>query len=279
MSDLGYRNTTQAGPGISANSLTAFVTELRAATSTPDPAFAAIGVAVDGEYRQLNANVLQIESEYYSSIRPKPRDRGLRPVAALERDGVEYVELRNLDSDPTALVGIGTLQMRVAELLLLLCLLQDSPPIVGAEQAEIDSRELAVAWEGRRPGLTVVRNGARVALADWGYELADQLAALGGTLGGDYPVAAERVRRLFESPAETPAAKMLETLASRRLGLLDYGLELAEAHRATFAAYAFPPGREASLEAAAAASLEAARLQADARQRPFAEYLADYFTQ
>ena len=30
-----------------------------------------IGVKVDGEYRQLNANMLQIENEYYSFIRPK----------------------------------------------------------------------------------------------------------------------------------------------------------------------------------------------------------------
>ena len=72
MSDLGYRNKTQGRLAISANSLEDYVAGLRAAVTTIEPRYADIGVVVNGEYRQLNANILQIENEYYSSIRPKP---------------------------------------------------------------------------------------------------------------------------------------------------------------------------------------------------------------
>ena len=72
MSDLGYRNKTQGRLSIRANSLAEYVAGMRSAVTTEEPRYAAIGVVVDGDYRQLNANILQIENEYYSTIRPKP---------------------------------------------------------------------------------------------------------------------------------------------------------------------------------------------------------------
>ena len=52
-----------------------------------EPRYAAIGVVVDGDYRQLNANILQIENEYYSTIRPKPSKASKhRPLVALGED-------------------------------------------------------------------------------------------------------------------------------------------------------------------------------------------------
>jgi len=71
MSDLGYRNNSQAELTISVNSLDDYVRDLRAAISTPSLAYERFGVEVDGDWRQLNANLLQIENEYYAFIRPK----------------------------------------------------------------------------------------------------------------------------------------------------------------------------------------------------------------
>jgi hypothetical protein len=48
-----------------------YVRDLSRAIGTPYPPYEKLGVKVDGEYRQLNANILQIENEYYSYIRPK----------------------------------------------------------------------------------------------------------------------------------------------------------------------------------------------------------------
>ena len=282
MSDLGYRNKTQARLAISANSLAEYAAQLRRAVSTHEPAYAQIGVEVDGAYRQLNSNALQIENEYYSSIRPKPGNRDLRPVAALERFGVEYVELRNLDSDPLSPVGIGPVQMACAELLLLVCLVQDSPPISASEQVEIDQRELTVAWEGRRPGLMVTRAGSAVKLADWGAELADQVASVSARIGSDYyQAAAEHYRSAFADPGITPSARMLRSLGTPggADNSLEFGLELAEAHRAALTDFTYSPGREAELTAMAEASIAEARALEASPQPPFAEYLAEYFDQ
>src|SRR5690606_21399644 len=59
MSDIGYRNSTQARLSISLNSLDEYVAGLAAAVSTVEPSYERIGVEVDGHYRQLNANILQ----------------------------------------------------------------------------------------------------------------------------------------------------------------------------------------------------------------------------
>ena len=126
MSDLGYRNRNQAGLAVSVNSLAQYVRDLGRAIHTPHAPYEALGVRVDGKYRQLNANILQIENEYYSFIRPKRVARsGERPTKALERAGVEYVEVRALDVSAFDPVGVNQDKMRYLEAFLALCLLKE----------------------------------------------------------------------------------------------------------------------------------------------------------
>ena len=125
MSDLGYRNRNQAGLSVSVNSLDEYVRDLSRAISTPHPPYEKLGVKVDGEYRQLNANILQIENEYYSFIRPKRVARsGERPTKALRRAGVEYVEVRALDVSAFDPVGVNQNKLRFLEVFLALCLMK-----------------------------------------------------------------------------------------------------------------------------------------------------------
>ena len=128
MSDLGYSNKNQSRINISLNSLEEYVRDLSRAIATPEPDYEKIGVKVDGRYRQLNANLLQIENEYYSSVRPKRvAMSGERPTAALRRGGIEYVEVRSLDINVFDPCGINQNTMRFMEAMLIYCMLADSP--------------------------------------------------------------------------------------------------------------------------------------------------------
>ncbi|HSN18547.1 MAG TPA: glutamate--cysteine ligase, partial [Gammaproteobacteria bacterium] len=152
LSDIGYKNSNQARIGVTYNSLADYVSTLSHAIGTPAPDYERIGVKVDGEYRQLNANILQIENEFYGSIRPKqPIESGERATLALKRRGVMYLEVRALDVNAYDPVGTDDSALRFIEALLLLCLLSDSPPTDAAEQAEIGRNQLAVARRGRDP--------------------------------------------------------------------------------------------------------------------------------
>ena len=179
MSDIGYRNKTQATVSVSVNRLDEYVSDLSRAISTPYPPYERIGVKVNGEYLQLNANILQIENEYYSFIRPKRIARsGERPTKALRRAGVEYVEVRALDVSAFDPVGVNQNKLRFLEAFLALCLLRDSEPIARSEQQALDENHLRVARRGREPGLKLNREGRECPMSDWARELLDSMQGL-----------------------------------------------------------------------------------------------------
>lgn len=282
MSDLGYRNSAQASLVVSANSLEEYVRDLSRATHAPRPEFEQIGVKVDGEYRQLNANQLQIENEFYSTIRPKRVVQpGERPTAALRRGGVQYVELRALDVSPWDPVGINQRQMRFLEVFLIYCLLQESPPISAAEQQRIDRNHGLVARRGREPGLKLVRGDESVALADWGATICRDLVAVAGLIdpGGQqgHVDAIRHQLQAVEDPERTPSAALLAELRSSGQTLANYGLELAGRTREYFLALAPELNRHRELLGAEAGSSLARQRHIEATdEQPFDEYLARY---
>src|SRR5690606_8087924 len=155
MSDLGYNNDAQAGLNICYNSLESYIASMRQAISLPYPRYAELGTHdADGEWQQLNTNLLQIENEFYSSIRPKRVARsGEKPVMALEERGIEYVEVRCLDIDPFAPMGIEPSTAYFLDSFLLFCALAESTAMSQDEcRASNDNFTLAVL-RGRAPGL------------------------------------------------------------------------------------------------------------------------------
>jgi glutamate--cysteine ligase len=282
MSDLGYQNKTQGRLSIRANSLAEYVAGMRSAVTTEEPSYAAIGVAVDGEYRQLNANILQIENEYYSTIRPKPSKASKhRPLAALAHDGIEYVEVRTLDlsADP---VGMNQNELRFIEALLIYCLLADSPPISADEQAEVDARGLKVAREGRRPGLSFRDGGRERSLRERGLELIEGVRGVAELLDADaqgYVSAVESAAEGVRDPERTPSARLLAALKTEQASFFEYTLALARSHAAYFRDFRLQPEREQELENAARRSLTDAEALARQDSRSFEAFLQDYFAE
>jgi glutamate--cysteine ligase len=283
MSDLGYQNKTQSRLRIRANSLSEYVEGMRGAVTTEEPRYAAIGVVVDGNYRQLNANILQIENEYYSTIRPKPsKTSEHRPLVALRETGIEYVEVRTLDLSSADPVGMNQSQLRFIEALLIYCLLADSPPISATEQAEIDARDLTVAREGRRPALTFTEAGRERRLSERGLELLDGIRGVAELLDDDgqgYVAAVDAAAESLRDPERTPSAALLAALEKEQASFFEYMLMLARSHAAYFRDFALGAEREQLLIETARRSLEEAEALPAKDPRPFEDYLRDYFSQ
>jgi glutamate--cysteine ligase len=283
MSDLGYRNKTQGRLSIRANSLAEYLAGMRSAVSTEDPSYAAIGVAVDGDYRQLNANVLQIENEYYSTIRPKPsKETKQRPLVALAEGGVDYVEVRTLDLSNADPVGMNQGELRFVEALLIYCLLAESPPISAAEQAEIDTRDLTVAREGRRPNLAIVAGGRERPLREHGLALLAGVRGVAELLDAGaqgYVAAVDAAGEALREPSRTPSAALLTALQSEQASFFEYTLALARSHAAYFRDFALAEEREQMLAATVRRSLTDADALVTRDSRSFERYLQDYFAQ
>ncbi|OYU45360.1 MAG: glutamate--cysteine ligase [Burkholderiales bacterium PBB4] len=219
MGRLGYQSDAQASLAVSYNSLEGYAHSLHGALTRPYPAYEAIGVkGAHGEYLQLGTSLLQIENEFYGTIRPKrvifP---GERPLHALRERGVEYVEVRLMDLDPFEPVGIQAQTMRFLDVFLLHCLQTQSPPDSPAEIVALSHNQQSVAERGREPGLTLERGDMRVSLKEWGLDLVQQMhplaAALDAAHGGrDYQQAVLAAVEGLEQPDTLPSARVLQTL-------------------------------------------------------------------
>ena len=240
MGPLGYQSEAQASLHISYNSLAQYAATMHDALTTPYPPFDAIGTKVGGEYRQLSTALLQIENEFYGTIRPKRRTRsGERPLAALHDRGVEYVEVRCLDLDPFLVLGIDASVCRFLDVFLLLCLLEDSPPDDRRESAALLANQRTVVERGREPGLKLAAGAHAVALTTWAEELLARCARVAAEIdavsGGEAHAAAVAAqRRKVDAPQHTPSARVLAELDRRRMPFFRFAMGRSAAHRRWF---------------------------------------------
>jgi glutamate--cysteine ligase len=282
MSDIGYKNKNQSALLVSHDDIKSYVSDLRRALKLPYPEYEAIGTRDGDKIIQLTTSVLQIENEYYSYIRPKRTTLpGERPSDALEKRGVEYVEVRALDVNCMEPTGVSLQQLYFTEVLVLFCLLESSPKLTAEELHEIEYNELTVALRGRTPGLELVRNGGRVGLREWSLEICARMQPLAAHLDAHagatfYQDAVARQIEALNDMTLLPSARVLAALHESQSEFHSYTRELSLRHRADFRAR--PPSAEVTREfdSLAAASLaEQARLEAD-RSEPFAEFMDKY---
>jgi glutamate--cysteine ligase len=289
MSDLGYSNRTQSRINISLNKLEEYVGDLIEAITTPEPRYEEIGTspksdADEGDYRQLSVNRLQIENEYYSPIRPKRvAYSGERPTEALQRGGVEYVEIRSIDINVFDPVGINQNVMRFMECFLIFCLLSESPPLDDAGLEEAATNQSLTARRGRDPALRLMRDGRSVSLKAWGAEIIDGTRAIAdlvdrGTGGRDHAVAVEAQAALLADPEATPSARLLQELRVANSGFFDFAMQAARGHKEYFQALAsLNADRLQHFEREAADSLRRQAEIEDSDTLTLEQYLANYF--
>jgi glutamate--cysteine ligase len=242
MSDLGYQNSNQAALHVSANSLDEYVRDLSQAIVTPNAEYARIGLKDGDDYLQLNINQLQIENEFYSTIRPKRvAHSGERPTSALLRGGIEYVELRALDISPFDPVGISQSQQKFLEAFLIYCLLLDSPPVSPDEQLHIKENHSLIAREGRKPGLKLHRDGEELAMRDWATHICTEMRPVAELLDAGSSGYVEALEQQIASVADanlTPSARLLQELEQSGSSFAEFGLELASGFSNYFAGLA-----------------------------------------
>ena len=280
MSEIGYQSPAQAELEISHAGVADYVRELVAATRTPWPEYQALGIKVDGHWRQLNGNILQIENEYYSAIRPKQSVQlGERPACALHTRGVEYIELRMLDVDPFEPLGIGRSTAEFLEVFLLWCLSTGSE--VGDWTREDKANQQASIRRGREPGLQLRRGGQLVPLVDWAAEvlaacdeLALRLDAVHG--GSQYAAAVAAQTAKLQDPRQLPSQRVLDE-ASAAGGYGQWAARLSDRHSQDLARADLPGAEQSAFEAQAARSFQEAEQLARQQTGSFDDYVAAYY--
>jgi len=284
MGRLGYQSEAQATLKVSYNSLEGYAASLHDALTRPWPAYEALGIRnPGGDYNQLATTLLQIENEFYGTIRPKRIIfQGERPLHALRERGVEYIEVRLLDLDPFETIGVRASTLHFIDVFLLHCLLSDSPPDSPAEIADLAQNQHLTAARGREPGLKLVRGGQPVALVDWGLELLDELLPLAeqlDALDGSrvHAEAVTQARAALLTPESLPSARVLQTMAaSHDKAFIAFGRAQSLAARQTLLDLPWSETQQARFAAMAERSFEAQRSIEAADTMPFEIYREEY---
>ena len=261
MSDLGYQSQAQSMLSIQFDNIENYIRSLTQAVSLPYARYAEVGTHQNGQWVQLNTNLLQIENEYYSTIRPKRViGVGERALGALAARGVQYVEVRCMDVDPFEPIGISLQTSRFMDAFLLFCALDDSP--LSPERGALDTANFArVVKEGRRPGLQLLHDGQNIDMREWAHQLLDQIGvtaalldARAGSAAHADSLAAQRAK--LDDVSLTPSARVLQAIRENGNSFAAFGMRQSLAHAATLRAHPLSAPEQDVLEQAVHRSIE-----------------------
>ncbi len=238
VSRFGYANSSKKNQKIYYNGMEEYSGKLRRLMSTRSPRYAKIGIYRNGAQLQLNENVLQKESEYYSSIRLKQIvGKGESQLNALEERGVKYLEVRILDINPFEKTGISLEQMHFLQIFLLYCLFSKSPPVTEKEHRRMNLNHHSVALMGRSDEVVLCRyEDEEISLPDWGSEIFDELHTIANWMdsGSGTHIFCETVKteqKKLTDKSLLPSEQMHRQMKDGNLDFLGYGKQLANQYK------------------------------------------------
>ncbi|MBO72350.1 MAG: glutamate--cysteine ligase [Flavobacteriales bacterium] len=280
MSDFGYQNSNRKKFTASLDSLEDYIVDIRKALSTISPEFQEIQSAKHSA--QLNSNILQIEDEYYSIVRPKSNGtESMIPSKNLLAGGVDYIELRSIDLNPFERGGIDNNVLTFIELLIIFCFFRSSDLLTKHELKEIKLNDINVSMNGREPGILLKKEGKNIPLSTWGKEIIDQISCLVDDIGirsKEIESCLGQIRLMIDDPNNTPSSKLLNDINKEKLSYFDYGRMIAEKYRDHYHKMDISQNRFWSdLDSSAKESLKSQASMEELNEETFNQFLASNF--
>lgn len=284
MSDLGYTNSAQSNLGICYNRLDSYIQSLRRAINTPAEAYKKFDGIKDGELQQLNSNVLQIENELYSPIRPKqPTESMEKPTDALDKRGVSYIEVRALDVNPFSPVGIELDQFYFLDVFLLYCVVMPSAKMDAESYQQTEQNLNAVVTRGRDPELKLVNGDQQLSIKQWAESIFSEMQEVAKVLDDAnhstlYSEAVMREWQKIKDPNLTFSARILNHLLESEMDNGAYGIALANDYKQRLLAQDYQLSNAEEFVSEAQQSLLAQQALESQNEAPFEDFLKSYFT-
>ena len=238
-----------------------------------------------GQRQQLNANRLQIENEYYGTVRPKQiPEAGEMPLLALSDRGIRYLELRSVDIDMFEPSGLALDTVAMLELLMLFAWLCDPLPLDSVAMQCGKNNLERVAHRGREPGLQLDGPSGSVSLHNWALGILEALAPLAQWLDKDsgddlYQRSLNKQLAHVHNPSQLPSARVLDGV--REAGCFEaFAMQLSAQHHATLLCAPPPEDLERELAEAVTRSLRTRdTLEQETSGDDFEQGLAEWFRQ
>jgi glutamate--cysteine ligase len=285
MSDLGYTNKEQQALNVSFNSLDEYVDGLTEAIKTPSQEFAKIGTKVNGVYRQLNANILQIENEFYSIVRPKRTiSSGEKPSKALSERGVEYVEIRMLDINPFEPAGISEESINFLDIFMLSCLLEESPAVTTDELAYMQENQQKAILSGREKNLTLKTSEGEKLFNSLAEECLESFKSTAELLDKSlstkrYSETLARHKKMLDNPDLSPSGRIIQEMEKGHCSYYPFAKKISDQHNQLFKKQSLSPEMLKLLQESVSKSHQKQREIEQSDTISFDDFLNNYFNQ
>ena len=286
MGDLGYTSNAQADLNVCYNDLGQYISTLRNAILTPHQAYQDFTFMDNGEPAQLNDSLLQIENEYYSPIRPKRvTESGEAPIAALGRNGIEYIEVRCVDINPFIPYGIDADTMRLLDLFLMSCLIDDSPLCDEAGQKRNEINLQRMINRGREPDLTLLSaSGIETPMQLLAQPVLERMAEIAEWFtsedsADDYRRVAAEAGQKFADPDRTLSARMLREMAESGLSYSQLALRYSRQWHAQHLSDPLSEAASTRLKIEAEQSIHRQHAIESQDSEAFEDYLRSFYQQ
>ncbi|UWG96375.1 glutamate--cysteine ligase [Dehalobacter sp. DCM] len=237
VSRFGYSNTYQNRYSVFFNNLGEYTEKVREMLEQENPDYTRLGFRENNLPVQLNGNILQTESEFYSSIRVKQNVRkGETQLKALVERGVDYIEIRMLDLDPFEKVGISLSGLHFLQVFMMYCLFEHSDSITADELKQINANHHLTALYGRKNGLMLHRyDGKMISLREFGEKIFGKLAAIAGLMDKNtgnslYRQSVRKEYAKLTDITRLPSSRIAREMMAHEESLLMFGLRQAAAH-------------------------------------------------
>lgn len=220
MGGLGYTSEAQKEIGVCFNQVETYVQSLEEARLKSYLDYEKIGLKdAEGEYKQINTHILQIDNEFYSTIRPKniakTRESALM---ALHERGVEYIELRLLDVDPFHPLGVSAETINFLHLFFIWCLSSDSPRIEQKECDCLDDNFSEVLLKGRDTKTQVWFKDKHVPIREAALNILEEISVNSKEICAvvpSYNIALDTQMRKLDAIEQLPAQKVIDQISGK----------------------------------------------------------------
>jgi len=280
--NLGYQSESQSDLlNICYNSLESYVSTLTNAICTPHPQYKNLPQTTGGMYTQVSPNILQSEAEFYTTIRAKRVVRsGENFLDCLQRDGVEYVEVRLLDVNPYSPIGFTKEQANFIDTLLLYCLFLPSPEHNEQLCTAVASNVKHVVERGRLPETALIDGPRRRSVMDWGQEITGELAAVARLLdqltpGGEHLKSVTMQSKRLQDSNLTLSAQVLTDMERESNSYFRFAMNKSLEHEAHFRSTPLSSSDIKMFQTMSVKSMEDQRSIESGDQLPFEDYLTN----
>jgi glutamate--cysteine ligase len=283
LGDLGYTNSAQSSLKVTYNNLDDYIAGLRKAIHCHSELYGDLADYRDANPKQLNKNILQIENEFYSPIRPKQNSQsGETPSQALAKRGIEYIEIRALDVNPFSETGISLEQIRFLDVFLTYCLLKASPELDLEQQRSTHNNLKRVVNQGRDPDLKLKHESGELNIVKWASQIFDDLVAVAEYMDnayGDkyYSQTIESIRTWVSNSNKTFSGRLVSQMLETQQDSGSIALEMAQMYKQTAVQGSYKVYSEDVLKREATASQQKEATVRETDKVEFKAFLDDYF--